>query len=126
MNDRTVASPLITKLADRPDDKQAALVAVRQAFADPASQTSSRLFSIALFADHFGDKNIALAALRGAFVDRREIAFPLLWYPYETDLHADPRFKAILRDLDLVDYFHTSGKWGDFCGPVGNDDFECH
>jgi hypothetical protein len=41
-------------------------------------------------------------------------------------MHADPRFKSILRDLGLVDYFRSSGRWGDFCKPVGQDDFECH
>jgi hypothetical protein len=26
----------------------------------------------------------------------------------------------------FVDYFRASGNWGDFCKPVGKDDFECH
>ena len=26
----------------------------------------------------------------------------------------------------LADYWRQSGKWPDFCGPVGEDDFECH
>jgi TolB-like protein len=126
LNDSTAASPLMRIVANRPDDKGTALAAIRQAFADPGNQDSSSLFVMALYADHFGDKDIALAALRRAFVDRREIFFPLLWYPFETDAHADPRFKSILRDLGLVDYFRSSGKWGDFCKPVGQDDFECH
>jgi TolB-like protein len=126
MNHSMGAVPRFRTVAERPEDKGPALAAIRQAFADPASQNSSALFEIAMFADHFGDKDIALAALRGAFVDHREIAFPLLWYPYETDLHADPRFKQILRDLGLVDYFRASGKWPDICKPVGKDDFECH
>jgi hypothetical protein len=37
----------------------------------------------------------------------------------------DPRFKQILRDMGLVDYWRQSGKWADFCRPVGEDDFEC-
>jgi TolB-like protein len=126
LNDSTVVTPLMRAVAESPGDKGTALDAIRQAFADPASQNSQTLFTVALYADHFDDKDIALAALRGAFVDRREIAFPLLWYPYQTDLHADPRFKQILRDVGLVDYFRASGKWGDFCKPVGKDDFECH
>lgn len=39
---------------------------------------------------------------------------------------SDPRFKDILRDLKLVDYFRASGNWGDFCKPMGREDFECH
>ncbi|HEY6454719.1 MAG TPA: TIR domain-containing protein [Steroidobacteraceae bacterium] len=126
LNDPAVVTPLMRTVAERPDDKASALAAIRQAFADPASQNSPSLISIALYADHFGDKDIALAALRRAFVDHREIAFFLIWYPYENDLHADPRFKQILRDLGLVDYFRASGKWPDFCKPLGKDDFECH
>jgi tetratricopeptide (TPR) repeat protein len=126
LNDSTVVTPLMRTVAERPDDKAAALGAIRRAVADPTSQSSSRQLAIAVFADHFGDQDIALAALRRAFVDHREIAFFLLWYPYETDLHADPRFKQILRDLGLVDYFRASGKWPDFCKPLGKDDFECH
>ena len=29
-------------------------------------------------------------------------------------------------DAGLQDYWRQSGKWSDFCGPVGKDDFECH
>jgi hypothetical protein len=59
-------------------------------------------------------------------VELPNIDFTLLWNPYETGIRADPRFKDILRDLGLVDYFRKSGNWGDFREPVGKDDFECH
>jgi hypothetical protein len=36
-----------------------------------------------------------------------------------------PGFKQILRDAGIVDYWRATGKWGDFCKPVGSDDFEC-
>jgi hypothetical protein len=126
LNDSTVATPLIRTLAERPDDRETALAAIRQAFEDPASQDSGQLLTIALYADHYGDKDLALSAWRRTFVDHRETSFPLLWYPFESNLHADARFKQILRDLGLVDYFRSSGKWGDFCAPVGKDDLACH
>ena len=31
-----------------------------------------------------------------------------------------------MRELGLVDYWRAVGDWGDFCKPVGDDDFECH
>ena len=31
-----------------------------------------------------------------------------------------------MREAGRADYWRQSGKWPDFCGPVGEDDFECH
>jgi hypothetical protein len=30
-----------------------------------------------------------------------------------------------VRELRLVDYWRSSGNWGDFCRPIGRNDFEC-
>jgi TolB-like protein len=49
------------------------------------------------------------------------------WAETEGGLRSDARFKAIVRDMKVVDYWHATGNWGDFCraeGPSG--DFECH
>jgi TolB-like protein len=112
-------------LAERADDRGAALAAIRKAYTDPANQDSTRIYMILLYADHYGDRDLALAAMRRYFDLEGPSVYPL-WWPYESGLRSDPRFKAILRDLGLVDYFRTSGNWGDFCKPVGKDDFECH
>lgn len=112
-------------VADAADNREAALVAIRRAFDDPSYQDATRMSVLANYADHYGDKDLALAALRRSLVDMRFSGFVSLWNTYETGLRADPRFKQILRDLKLVDYFRASGKWPDFCRPVGNDDFEC-
>ena len=36
-----------------------------------------------------------------------------------------PAFKAYVRNIGLYDYWRNTGEWGDFCRPVGNDDFVC-
>jgi hypothetical protein len=36
----------------------------------------------------------------------------VLWGPNQSGLRADSRFKDILRDLALVDYWHSTGNWG--------------
>jgi TolB-like protein len=120
-----VPMSLDAALADKLNDKAAALDLIRKAFADPAYQDATRMFFLLRYADHFGDKDLALEAL-----DRMRqlnfVSFYNLWLPYETGLRADPRFKQILRAMKLADYFRASGNWGDFCKPVGKDDFECH
>ena len=44
--------------------------------------------------------------------------------PTLAELRKDPRFKQLMRDLGLYDYWRASGKWGDFARPTGDDDFE--
>jgi hypothetical protein len=112
-------------VADTAGNREAALVAIRRAFDDPSYQDATRMGALVGFADHYGDKDLALAALRRSQVDMRSTAVYSLWSPFETGLRADPRFKEILRDMKLADYFRASGKWPDACRPVGNDDFEC-
>ena len=38
---------------------------------------------------------------------------------------SDPRFKELVRELGLADYWRATGNWADFCRPVGETDFEC-
>lgn len=35
-----------------------------------------------------------------------------------------PEFRQLVRELGLLDYWREYG-WGDFCKPVGDNDFEC-
>jgi hypothetical protein len=81
---------------------------------------------LAAFAVYFDDSDLAFAALRRSYVDFGGTNVGMLWRPYRNPLHNDPRFKDILRDLGLVDYFRDSGNWGDYCRPVsGGADFAC-
>ena len=34
------------------------------------------------------------------------------------------RFKPLVQDIGLVDYWRERG-WGDYCRPLGDDDFVC-
>jgi hypothetical protein len=36
-----------------------------------------------------------------------------------------PAFKELAKELGLVRYWRTTGQWGDFARPLGDDDFEC-
>jgi TolB-like protein len=107
---------------DNWNDKPTARAQVRKAFEDPANRNVI-FFSIA---DHYGERDMALAALRRELIELHGPPFLTLWLPSESGVRTDPRFKDIVRELGLVDYWRTTGKWGDFCKPVGTGDFECH
>ena len=48
------------------------------------------------------------------------------WLLVHSGARADPRFKELMREGGLAEFWRQSGKWPDVCGPVGEDDFECH
>ena len=49
----------------------------------------------------------------------------VIWHPILSPLRKFPAFKTYIRETGLYDYWRTTNKWGDFCRPVGEDDFEC-
>jgi TolB-like protein len=126
-NHAVLPMTVYNELAESLDDKVAARAALRRAFENPAYQDTVRIQTIGNFADRLGDKDLAIAALRRINLEMGGIYSALyLWDHYVTDLRSDPKFKDIVRELGLVDYWRSSGNWGDFCKPVGKDDFECH
>jgi TolB-like protein len=96
---------------------------ISQAIDDRANQDRVRMAVITLYADAFKHRDLALLALERSVINMRNTT--PLWFAYRPGLRADPRYKALLRATGLVDYFRASGNWGDFCKPVGADDFEC-
>ncbi len=112
-------------MADLLDKPEAARAAIRQAAEDPANQDFSRLAQIVFYADHYGDLDLVLVLLRRMVVDMNANIVAILWWPWETDARADPRFKQIVREVGLYGYWRASGKWSDFARPLGEDDFEC-
>ena len=107
-------------------DRQAARTTLRRLFDDPGHQNSWDMASIAMFAGNLEDTDLALAAMRRAYVDMNAPQSQLIWMPYRSPVRRDPRFKQLVRDLGLVDYWRKSGNWGDLCKPAGTDDFECN
>ena len=49
-----------------------------------------------------------------------------LWrnHRFSSAFRQDQRFKDLLMELGLVDYYRENG-WPDYCRPVGDEDFEC-
>ena len=79
-------------------------------------------------ADAVDEPEVALTSLRARIDAPGNRDFTKYWeawiLPYSS-VRTLPAFKALLRDAGIVDYWRQTGKWGDFCKPVGADDFEC-
>ena len=115
------------------DDTEKARAELRRIFNDPSrSSQSVQLGALSQWAGYFDDPELALKALQR--MQRQggtatNVMFSM-WRPAVKDIRQLPGFKNLVRDLGLVDYWRTTGNWGDFCHPVssgngGNDDFEC-
>jgi tetratricopeptide (TPR) repeat protein len=79
-------------------------------------------------ADALGDRDLAFSLSRSQITRARGETgtWWLPWLLVHSGARADPRFKELMRLGGLSDFWRQSGKWPDFCGPVGQDDFECH
>jgi TolB-like protein/DNA-binding winged helix-turn-helix (wHTH) protein len=120
-----VRTPWLSQVRDVFDDSEAARAIIRRAFDDPANQDNLRLMVIGFHAGRHGDSELAIAAMRRTLIDMSGISVQALWYPDLAETRRRPAFKDLVRDLSLVDYWRKTGDWGDFCEPLGPDDFEC-
>jgi TolB-like protein len=101
-------------------NRQAMLAVLRRAF--EAGEDADFVL-----ADALGDRDLALTILRSSLTHHRGQT-NTWWWPWmlvHSGVRADPRFKELMREAGLADYWRQSGKWPDLCGPVGEDDFEC-
>ncbi|HXZ68454.1 MAG TPA: hypothetical protein VEH07_07705, partial [Alphaproteobacteria bacterium] len=108
------------------DDPKAASAKLRAAFTDPANHDQTRQLKIAFWASFFGDTELANKALHVFAIDLNGERLRVLWHPVFAPARKTRGFKDLMRSLGLYEYWRTSGKWSDFCHPVGADDFECH
>ena len=106
------------------DDPQGMLERLRRAQPDPANQDSTRQFKIACWAALLGGAALSVTALRCFAVDLPGARYPALWQPALAPARKTEGFKSIVREIGLYDYWRSTGNWGDFARPVGDDDFE--
>ncbi|WFC41778.1 winged helix-turn-helix domain-containing protein [Pseudoxanthomonas sp. SE1] len=127
-------TPFLRDLGEVLDDREAMLVLVRRALADDAYAGGVEVaYTRTSVADALGDADLAVRSLRreleaqpgfedGTMAQHAYVAF---WNVPYSGTRAHPDFKALLVKAGVVDYWRQTGRWGDGCGPVGADDFQC-
>jgi hypothetical protein len=80
---------------------------------------------LAHWAAYYGEAEAALALFRKMprELNGRELTVSL-WHPQFADMRKLPGFKDLVLEMGFVDYWREYG-WGEFCQPVGEDDFAC-
>ncbi|MEE8371532.1 MAG: tetratricopeptide repeat protein [Sphingomonadales bacterium] len=83
---------------------------------------------VAFWASYLNDIDLALGTLEFITFEENDTAAiaegAFLGFPYQSSMRKTERFKNILRELGMVDYWRASG-WPELCRPLGADDFEC-
>jgi len=132
--DKEFATPFFRDLGTRLGDREAMLALVRKALADEAYGGGADFAYVwTNVADALGDADLAVAGLRkeleraqgfkeGAMAQFPYVAF---WNSPYSGLRAHPGYKQLLIEAGVADYWRQTGRWGDGCGPLGNDDFQC-
>ena len=107
---------------DKPQD---GLAELKRLYADPHNAVPLIRDVISSWAAYFGDPDLALAAIKDTFSVGTSYTNPrIFWLPLFSDMRKLPGFKDFVRERGLVVYWREFG-WGDFCHPVGDNDFEC-
>ena len=106
------------------DDPEEALAALHRFYQDPAYNNPFIGNVISVWAAYFGDHELSLRIQRELLGSGMFVTYAI-WRPIFKPMRRLPGFKDLVRDLGLVDYWRETGNWGDFCRPVGDDDFEC-
>jgi tetratricopeptide (TPR) repeat protein len=105
---------LIEAMSETLDDREAALAWLRDAY----RQSEDHDFMIPPWAAWHSDGDLALDAMQ-----RHPVPWAM-WGNEMKEVRRMPRFKDLVRQVGLEEYFREYG-WNDFCRPVGAEDFEC-
>jgi len=70
-----------------------------------------------------GDGDLAVDVLLSSD-EVTELQFFLFFWPDAANARQHPRFRALVKDSGLLDYWRQWG-WADACEPMGEDDFRC-
>jgi TolB-like protein len=88
-----------------------------------AADNAPALAVSGLFAAQLGDLDLAIEAFRRGVL-RDQVWLMFAWIPTMEPVRRDPRFKDLMTEVKLVDYWRAT-RWPDRCRALGERDFEC-
>jgi hypothetical protein len=106
------------------DTPEAAGPELKTFLTDPAYTNPFNRNTIAVWASYFGDHELALQVNQEISQSSGSLS-AATWRPIHQPMRRLPGFKDLVKKTRLVDYWRKTGNWGEFCRPVGVDDFEC-
>jgi adenylate cyclase len=116
--------PTLADIIEAFDEPAAARAKVVEAIDALDAKLVGRAPMLARFAVYFGETEKALDALRRAAPHILGVQITNIWDPGLAPVRKLAGFKDVVRELNLVTYWRTTGQWGEFARPVGDDDFE--
>lgn len=81
-----------------------------------------------LMADALGDADLAMEAYLKVWKDvRHKYISDAYWHPWlmPTGFRAHPKFKELMKEMGLADYWRKTNHWPEYCRPDGTADFVC-
>jgi hypothetical protein len=122
-DDILISNPINDAAKKHLNSPKEGLAEVRRYYADDNYQDELSLISILQWAAYFGDPELAIDAMEKVVsIDGETIKN--IWYPSMHEVRQQPRFKALVKKIGLVDYWNTFG-WPDICHKLDNGDFVC-
>jgi TolB-like protein/DNA-binding winged helix-turn-helix (wHTH) protein len=116
--------PLYQKMSPQLDRPEKALADLRRhIMGQRTGSVSPWGIGPGIWAAYLGDPHLALELIRPVAFDSKFTQ--VLWAPFLSEMRRLPEFKALVIELKLVDYWRATGRWGDFCKPLGTNDFVC-
>jgi adenylate cyclase len=96
---------------------------LQRLYSDKNKLTHDNLMEISLWAAYFGDSEFSMDAIEKG-LSLEAFGVVRVWYPILKEVRQTPRFKALVKEIGLVDYWNKFG-WPDICHKLDNGDFVC-
>lgn len=119
-----VDGPFYGELSRLTEDRAASLAFMRESFENPLYDDNFKTNLLGRTAVAYEDHELAVAVWR-RLASRPGFVPDDVWSTYAAPTRRLPAFKDFVREMGFVDYWRESGNWGEFCRPLGADDFEC-